>query len=91
MVSGPLLGLITLAGLAGLIAAWRRLGGRALLPWLAGLCLLVVPAATVDFSPRYLVCTIPPLCVAAAIGIQQIAALVTRLRTPDDAQPAQAA
>jgi len=80
VVSGPLLGLMTLIGLAGLIAAWRRLGGPALLPWLTGLCLLVVPAATVDFSPRYLVCAVPPLCVAAAIGIQQIAGLVTRLR-----------
>jgi hypothetical protein len=80
VVSGPLLGLMTLTGVAGLIAAWRRLGGRGLLPWLIGLSLLVVPAATVDFSPRYLICAIPPLCVAAAIGVQQIAAAAARPR-----------
>jgi hypothetical protein len=40
VVPRPLLGVIVLAGLAGLIADWRRLGGPALLPWLVGLCLL---------------------------------------------------
>ena len=74
----PLLGVITLVGLGGLIVAWRRIGGPALLPWLTGTVLLVTPSAIVEFDPRYLVCTIPPLCVAAALGIQQIAGLVRR-------------
>jgi len=79
VVSGPLLGVITLTGLAGLIVAWRRIGGPALLPWLTGLCLLLAPAAIVDFDPRFLVCAIPPLCLAAALGAKQIAGLATRL------------
>jgi hypothetical protein len=80
IVPGPLLGVIVLAGLGGLIVAWRRFGGLALLPWLVGLCLLVVPAAILASYPRYLVSDIPPLCVAAAIGIEQIADAAKRFR-----------
>jgi hypothetical protein len=54
---------------------WRRFGGPALWPWLVGLCLLVVPAAIAESYPHYLVSDIPPLCVAAALGIQQISTL----------------
>src|SRR5262249_23308428 len=79
-VPGPLLGVIVLAGLGGLIIAWRRFGGAAL-PCLVGLCLLLVPAAIVESYPRYLVGDIPPLCVAAALGIQQVAAAAKRPRT----------
>ena len=71
---GPLLGVIVLAGLGGLIVAWRRIGGAALLPWLVGLCLLVAAAALAESYPRYLVGDIPPLCLAAALGIKQIMA-----------------
>jgi hypothetical protein len=80
VVSGPLLGVITLIGLAGLIARWRRFGGPAMLPWLTGVSLLLAPAAIANFDPRYLVCAVPPLCVAAAIGVQQICVLASRLR-----------
>lgn len=80
VVPGPLLGAIVLAGLGGLIVAWRRFGGPALLPWLTGLCLLVVPAAIAEDYPRYLVGDIPALCIAAAIGIQQMAAAAKRFR-----------
>lgn len=80
VVSGPLLGVITLTGLAGLIVAWRRFGGLALLPWLTGFCLLAVPAAVAEFDPRDIVCTIPPLCMAAAVGAQEIVGLATRFR-----------
>jgi hypothetical protein len=52
--------------------AWTR---ESLLPWLVGLCLLMVPAAIAESYPRYLVSDIPPLCVAAAIGIKQISTL----------------
>ncbi len=79
VVPGPLLGVIMLVGLGGLIMAWRRIGGPALLPWLTGLVLLLTPAAIVVYSPRYLVCAIPPLCVAAAIGVQQMAGPARRL------------
>jgi hypothetical protein len=78
VVSGPLLGVITLTGLAGIIVAWRRIGGSALLPWLTGVCLLVVPAAVTNFDPRVIVCAIAPLCVAAAISTQLIVSGVRR-------------
>ena len=73
VVSGWLLAVIMLAGLAGMAAARRRLGGPALLPWLTGLALLVTPAATSDFSARYVVASIPSFCIAAALGIKEIA------------------
>jgi hypothetical protein len=80
VVLGPLLGLIVLLGLGGVIVAWRRWGGPALLPWLVGLCLLAAPAAIAESYPRYLVGDIPPLCVAAALGVQQTAVAVKRFR-----------
>jgi hypothetical protein len=80
VLQGPLLGVIVLAGLGGVIVAWRRRGGPALLPWLTGLCLLVTPSLIAEFDLRYLVCTIPPLCVAAAIGVQQMAGAAQRYR-----------
>jgi hypothetical protein len=77
VVSGPLLGLIALTGLVGLIVSWRRIGGPALLPWLTGITLLAAPALIL-FDVRFIVCVIPPLCVAAAIGVEQI---VGRIRS----------
>ena len=46
-------GLILLAGLGGLVVAWRRLGGEALLPWTVSFALIVIPAATAEFDYRY--------------------------------------
>jgi hypothetical protein len=81
-VPGPLLGVIVLTGLGGLLVAWRRLGGDVALPWLTGLCLLAAPAAIVGSYPRYLVASLAPFCLAAALGIQQImAAARTRPRS----------
>lgn len=86
VVSGPLLGVIALIGLAGVIASWRRIGGAVLLPWLTGMALLLIPAF-IAFDVRYLVCAIPPLCIAAAISCQQIAGgprgLASASRLPD--------
>ena len=48
----------------------------------------MTPAAIVEFDPRYLVCTIPPLCVAAAIGIKEMAGLAKRLRAARSATAA---
>jgi hypothetical protein len=83
VVPGPLLALIALTGLAGLIPAWRRRGGPALLPWLIGITLLVTPPAFDGFDARYIICAIPPLCMAAAIGVQQIAGWVRHTGGPD--------
>jgi hypothetical protein len=78
VVPGWLLGMIALAGLAGMAAAWRRLGGATSLPWLTGVVLLVSPAATAGFSARYVVASIPVFCIAAALGIRQIADRASR-------------
>jgi len=79
VLSGPLLGLIALAGLASLVGGWRRIRGPALLPWLTGMALLATPAAVL-FDPRFVVAAVAPLCVAAAIGIWQIAGRVSAAR-----------
>jgi hypothetical protein len=84
VLPGPLLGLIVLAGLAGIALAWRSLGGPALLPWLTGAVLIVTPAATVNYGARYLIASIPAFCIAAAIGVKEIS---DRLAEPASAGP----
>ena len=65
---GTVYGLILLAGLAGLVLAWRRLGGEALLPWTISLALIVIPAATAEFDYRYVLVAVPFACLAAALA-----------------------
>jgi Dolichyl-phosphate-mannose-protein mannosyltransferase len=73
---GTMIGILMLIGLGGIVLAWRRggfrrrsnWGGPALFPWLASLCMEVVPPATADFSLRYVVPTIPAACLAAALA-----------------------
>ena len=61
-------GLILLAGLAGLVLAWRRVGGEALLPWTISFALVVIPAATAEFDYRYVLVAVPFACLAAAMA-----------------------
>jgi hypothetical protein len=61
-------GLILLAGLGGMVLAWRRLGGEALLPWTISLALIVIPAATAEFDYRYVLVAVPFACLAAAMA-----------------------
>jgi len=62
---GSVYGLILVAGLGGMVLAWRRFGGEALLPWTISLALIVIPAATAEFaSARAKVCT----CVLTGIS-----------------------
>ena len=65
---GTVYGLILLAGLGGLVLAWRRLGGEALLPWTISLALIVIPAATAEFDYRYVLVAVPFACLAAALA-----------------------
>jgi hypothetical protein len=90
VVSGPLLAVILLVGLLGLIVAWRRIGGPALPAWLVGFALLVIPPATDGFDARYVICAIPPLCIAAGLGVREIAGQVQviRLRRKPPTDPA---
>jgi len=65
---GTVYGLILLAGLAGLVLAWRRLGGEALLPWTVSFALVFIPAATAEFDYRYVLVAVPFACLAAVMA-----------------------
>jgi hypothetical protein len=65
---GTVYGLILLTGLGGLVLAWRRIGGEALLPWTISLALIVIPAATAEFDYRYVLVAVPFGCLAAAMA-----------------------
>jgi hypothetical protein len=65
---GTVYGLILLAGLGGMVLAWRRFGGEALLPWTISLALIVIPAATAEFDYRYVLVAVPFACLAAALA-----------------------
>ena len=65
---GSVYGLILLAGLGGMVLAWRRFGGEALLPWTISLALIVIPAATAEFDYRYVLVAVPFACLAAALA-----------------------
>jgi hypothetical protein len=65
---GTVYGLILLAGLGGIMLAWRRIGGEALLPWAVSFALIVIPAATTEFDYRYVLPATPFGCLAAAMA-----------------------
>jgi hypothetical protein len=66
---GTMLGVIMLIGAAGIAARWRRLGGRALLPWAVGALLIVAPPMTAGFSYRYVIAAVPVICLAAGLAL----------------------
>jgi hypothetical protein len=68
---GTVYGLILLAGLGGLVLAWRRLGGEALLPWAISFALIVIPAATATFDYRYVLPAVPFACLAVVIAFSR--------------------
>jgi hypothetical protein len=82
---GTLYGLILLAGLAGIAAAWRRLGGDALLPWAVSAAMVVVPAATAEFDYRYVLPAVPFACLAAVMAFSRGTAGRAGLRELADA------
>jgi hypothetical protein len=73
---GTILGVLMLIGLGGIVRSWlaggyrrrRSWGGPALFPWMAALIMELVPPATADFSLRYVVPTIPVICITAALA-----------------------
>jgi len=65
---GTVYGLILLVGLGGIVLAWRRFGGEALLPWTISLALIVIPAATATFDYRYVLVAVPFASLAAAMA-----------------------
>jgi hypothetical protein len=68
---GTVYGLILLAGLGGIVLAWRRLGGDALLPWAVSLAMVVIPAATAEFDYRYVLPAAPFACLAAVMAFSR--------------------
>ena len=66
---GTLLGVILLAGLAGMVIR-RRVGGLQGpgLPWAFAVTILLVPPLVADFDLRYLVPAVPVACLAAALA-----------------------
>jgi hypothetical protein len=87
---GTVYGLILLAGLGGLVLAWRRLGGEALLPWTISFALIVIPAATAEFDYRYVLPAVPFACLAAVIAFSRGTAggdLVRRLAGREQRNP----
>jgi len=65
---GTMLAIIVLIGAAGVLARWRRRGGIALLPWLVGALLIVLPPMTSGFSYRYVLAAVPVICLAAGLA-----------------------
>ncbi len=63
---GPALGLIILAGLAGLLLPGRRTWAAALL-WVSGVVITVLPTAIHEYTYRYLVPAVPLFCMSAAL------------------------
>jgi hypothetical protein len=63
---GTLLGVILLAGLAGMVIR-RRVQGPGL-PWAFAVTILLVPPLVADFDLRYLVPAVPVACLAAALA-----------------------
>jgi hypothetical protein len=71
---GTMVGILLLLGLGAVIRSWlaggyrrrRDFGGPALLPFLTGLAIVLVPPITADFSLRYIVPAVPAISIAAA-------------------------
>ena len=65
-VPGTVLGVVLLAGAAGIV--WRRARARTALFWTPAVALLAIPPAIVDFDYRYMLPALPFACFAAAMA-----------------------
>jgi hypothetical protein len=65
---GTWTGILLLIGLGGMLPLWRRFGGRALLPLVTAVGLLLAPAATAEFDYRYVLPAIPIAAIAAGLA-----------------------
>jgi hypothetical protein len=85
---GPFLFLFAAVGAIGVALGIRRRtrlpgtgwGGLALLPWLTGVALLVLPAMTSGFSYRYALAAVPAFCLAGGLAFAGRGSLVTWAR-----------
>ena len=65
-VPGTVLGIVLLAGAAGVVL--RRARARTALFWTSSVALLAIPPVTVDFDYRYMLPALPFACFAAAMA-----------------------
>ncbi len=66
---GPLLGLIVLAGLAGILIPRRRTSAAVLL-WVSAIIIMVLPTAEHEYTYRYVIPAVPLVCMAAALAFR---------------------
>jgi hypothetical protein len=85
---GVFLFFFVLTGAAGVVLGIRRKtrvpgtgwGGLGLLPWLAGVALVVLPPMTAGFSYRYVLSAAPAVCLAAGLAFAGRGNLISWLR-----------
>jgi hypothetical protein len=94
-VRGPLLFLLVIAGAVGVVLGVRRRtrlpgtgwGGLALLPWLVGVALIVIPPVTAGFSYRYSLAAVPAICLAAGLAFAGRGNLITWFKKRTQTSP----
>jgi hypothetical protein len=85
---GWLFGLVVLAGLVGVVRAWRRWGGMAGLPWALAAVSIVTPALLTQSLYRYVIVAIPLACLAAGLAFADLHPRLARhVRPAATAQP----
>ena len=67
---GPVFGLVTLIGLAGILIPRRR-SAAAVLLWVSAGIILVLPTAEHEYTYRYVIPAVPLLCMAAALALRK--------------------
>ncbi len=67
---GPVLGLILLAGLAGLVMPRRR-SAAVLVLWLSAVVIMTLSTAEHEYTYRYVIAGVPLLCMAAALALKK--------------------
>jgi hypothetical protein len=66
----PVLGLVTLIGLAGILIPRRR-SAAAVLLWVSAVIVMVLPIAEHEYTYRYVIAAVPLLCIAAALALRK--------------------
>jgi hypothetical protein len=67
---GPLFAAILLVGLAGLLIPRRRTAAAAYL-WVSALIIMILPTAEHEYVYRYVIPTVPLVCIAAALTLRK--------------------
>jgi hypothetical protein len=66
----PVLGLVTLTGLAGILIRRRR-SAAAVLLWVSAVIVMVLSTAEHEYTYRYVIAAVPLLCIAAALALRK--------------------